>query len=263
MSSACSGVVVERDARWTVRVGDADREADVHLPPAYDGRRALPLVLSLHALGSSAALQATYTGLGETADEAGFVLVHPEGIGASWNAGIGCCGAALAAASDDIGFIAALLDRLESELCVDRARAYVVGMSNGGYMTHRVACELSSRLAAVASVAGIDATAECEPESPISLLQIHGTSDTVVPYASAVRSVASWRDRNGCAESPTLLSDEGGARCESWSCERDTEVVGCSLLGSIHVWPGGLASPAALDANEVIWDFFQRHSRAR
>lgn len=250
------------DETWTLVVDGRERTVLVHVPPAYDGATPLPVVVNLHALGASAEVQAWYSRMIEKADAEGFIVVHPEGIGGSWNAGVGCCGTAAALGVDDVGLITATLDALAARRCVARDRIYATGMSNGGYMTHRLGCALADRLAAIAPIAGIDVVAGCAPAAPLPVLQIHGTLDTVVPYAGALTSVASWRDRNGCAASTTVVADEPGTRCVRHDgCADGAEVVLCTVVGGGHVWPGGVASASSLDATDAVWAFFARHAR--
>jgi polyhydroxybutyrate depolymerase len=181
-------------------------------------------------------------------------------------AGLGCCGQALAQGIDDVGFIATLIatliDSVATRRCIDADRVYATGMSNGGYMSHRLACQLTDRLAASAPVAGVEIVQGCAPTRPIPVLQIHGTADTVVPFANAQSTVAAWRTRNGCPGAKTVIFDGGGTTCERYDgCTAGTEVIFCSVAGGAHVWPGGAGSPSALNATSQIIGFFERHRR--
>lgn len=237
---------------WTVEHDGRMRRARIVLPDDYSTERRWPLVLSVHALGSTAALQESYTRMTEQTRRRGFVVVYPEGTGNSWNAGT-CCGTATGRV-DDVGFLAALIDRAEAELCIDHDRVHATGMSNGGYMTHRLGCELADRLASIAPVAGADATTRCEPSRPLPIQLHHGTLDTVVPYLAGASARDAWRERNGCRGEPETFFDAGGTTCERWRCDAPVELCRSTVS---HVWPGGVASPAGIDATTAVLDFFE------
>jgi polyhydroxybutyrate depolymerase len=256
--SPCRAPVPDsNELAWELDVDGRTRSARVVLPDGYSDERRWPLVLSIHALGSNAALQESYTRMSEQTRSRGFVIVYPEGTGASWNAGT-CCGTA-AGRVDDVAFLAAVVDRAERELCIDAERIHATGMSNGGYMTHRLGCELADRLASIAPVAGADATTDCTPARPLPVHLHHGTLDTVVPFVAGIGARDAWRERNGCgdAEGETFF-EGGGTTCERWRCDAVVELCR-STVG--HVWPGGVASPAGIEATDAVLDFFEAHPR--
>src|SRR4051812_25127557 len=125
----------------------------------------LPLVLNLHGLVETAELQQYYTAMDAQAKARGMIVVYPQGVGNSWNAGT-CCGRAMDEHVDDVRYLRELVRELESELCVDRARIYATGMSNGAIMSYRLACDASDWIAAIAPVAGVEALAQCAPKRP-------------------------------------------------------------------------------------------------
>jgi polyhydroxybutyrate depolymerase len=211
----------------------------------------------------------------EASDREGFIAVHPDGTGSTtgWNAGA-CCGEAASSNVDDVGFIRALLDRVNEVRCVDQRRVFVTGMSNGGFMSHRLACEMADRFAAAAPVAGVDGTMSCMPSRPVPILDIHGTADTVVPYGggtannfrSVQDSVAAWVMRDQCTGSPMEVFKKGDATCQKWSgCAGSADVELCTIQDGGHTWPGGLAvaflgkTSTDLDATAYMWDFFKAH----
>src|SRR5687767_8792281 len=148
------------DFAETLTVGTLSRTALVHVPSSYDATRAFAVVVDLHGRTLDASSQMSLSGAIAKADAEGFVVVHPEAWGSptSWNAGGGCCDPASSNDVDDVGFIRSLLDTLEKKLCVDTKRVFVMGLSNGGYLAYRVACELSDRVAAIGSVTGGQST---------------------------------------------------------------------------------------------------------
>jgi polyhydroxybutyrate depolymerase len=238
--------------------GGRVRSYRLHVPPSYDPTVAMPVVLNFHGLGSNAAQQEAYTGMSSKADEAGFIAVHPDGVGNSWNGGY-CCGDASSDDIDDIAFVAELLDQLDTRLCIDNKRIYATGMSNGGFISHRLGCDLTDRIAAIAPVAGTNVTVSCSPTRPIPVLHFHGTADTTVRYSSAPTTVADWARRNGCQATAQVSFENGDTTCESYTgCRGDVEATLCSVEGAGHVWPGGLRNSAGLDATDGMWDFFSR-----
>lgn len=265
------------------------RSFRVHVPRRYESGAPMPLLLMLHGGGGSARqFEEASAEMDPIAEREGFITVYPDGTGAlrSWNGG-GCCGAAVTNAVDDVGFVGALLDHLTAELCVDERRVFASGMSNGAIMAHRLACELSGRIAAIAPVSGTDMTATCEPQRSLSVLQIHGTADGHVPWdggvgcgpsAAAFTSVPEtmerWRKRSGCSAEKSESFTEGDGRCESYTgCAAASDVTLCAIAGGGHSWPGG-KPPADLvdcpgngmqstsfEASEVIWRFLRAHPR--
>ena len=250
---------VDREHMFRARTdypGSRNRRYRVHVPPSYDPSLPTPLVLNLHALGSNARTQELYTGMSSKADQEGFVVVHPEGVGGSWNGGA-CCGQASTTRVDDVGFVRALLDDLGTRVCVDPKRVYATGMSNGGFMSHRLACDLADRIAAIAPVAGTNAATSCDPSRPVPVLHLHGTADTIVPFLGTRRTIADWVARNGCDSEPTVTFDEGNATCETYgACTDGADITLCSIRGLGHLWPGGPGSLSSIDATDAIWDFF-------
>lgn len=263
----------DNDRLWSLDHGGRTRRFAVHVPAGYDPARRTPVVLDLHGRNSTASQQMIISGMRRKADEAGFIAVHPEGVAQTWNAGV-CCGEAMSEDVDDVGFVAALLDELERSLCVDSGRVFATGLSNGGYMAHRLACELADRVAAVAPVAGPNGTVPCEPARPVSVLHFHGTDDGVVPYdgyggtLSVPGTMRDWASRNGCDATSTDYLSEGDVRCERWGgCREGTGVELCTIDGGGHQWPGGQTIPFLghntddIDATDAMWAFFQAHAR--
>jgi polyhydroxybutyrate depolymerase len=166
----------------TLQHGGLTRKYTVYLPTQYEASQAMPLVLALHGGYGTADGMKDYSGFNATADTHGFIVAYPEGDGKSWNAG-DCCGDLTI---DDVGFIGKVLDDLETVACVDPKRVYATGMSNGSMMSHRLACELSLRVTAIAGVAGQLGTSylqTCAPARKVPILHIHGTEDGCAPFS--------------------------------------------------------------------------------
>lgn len=273
--AACEGLGAPTmpSGTWTLEHAGATRSFNVHVPASYDPAVPTPLVFDFHGLTMTAAQEDLLTGMRAAGDAHGFIVVQPQGLDNSWNAGA-CCGMSGETQVDDVGFVLAMLDRLGDELCVDPRRVYALGMSNGGFFSHRLGCELADRFAAVASVAGVLAFAGCAPSRPMPVLQLHGTADTIVPYMgsqdgfpSVPAMMGGWAARDGCAPSSTPLLVVDDVSCEAWpGCDGGAEVILCTVDGGGHTWPGGPTIPGlgkttqALDATAYAWEFFSRHS---
>ncbi len=262
--------------------GGRKRTFRVHVPASYAAGKPAPAVLLFHGgAGSGAQLQGESAEMDPIAEREGFLTIYPDGTGLvqTWNGGL-CCGKAVEDDVDDVGFVGKLLDQLEKELCVDTKRVFATGMSNGAILTHRLACELSSRFAAVAPVAGTIGVGTCQPDQSVAVMQIHGTMDGHVPFAGGVGcgpagvafvsvpdTLAGWRQRNGCAATSKPTFQQGNGSCVAYDgCQ--APVVLCSVEGGGHSWPGGVPKVGVVDcpadgpqsttfsASEVAWSFF-------
>ena len=267
----------------------------VHLPAGLDATRPAALVLAFHGGGGHAAHMAddSHYGLQRKADEAGFIVAFPNGYSripggklATWNAG-GCCGDARDKNVDDVGFARAVVAALQARYNIDAGRVFAAGMSNGGMLSHRLACEAADVFRAVASVAGTDATARCTPSRPIAVLHIHARDDDhvlfnggagpnafrdaskVMDFVSVPDTVARWVQRDRCTAPPQRTLDVPGAFCETHSgCSGGVSVQLCVTDTGGHSWPGAdtvrrgkPGASQALDANDVIWRFFEQAAR--
>ena len=256
------------------------RDYILYIPELYDGSTAVPLVLNFHGYGSNAAQQMFYGDFRDIADTEGFLLVHPEGttfIGNQfWNVGF----PGLSSTIDDVGFTEALIDELATLYTIDLDRVYATGMSNGGFMSFLLACQLSEKIAAVASVTGSmtqDTFDDCNAQLPTPVLQIHGTEDDVVLYNENNLSlpipdvISYWVDHNNCETTPTttMLPDvdvSDGSTIE-YSVYEDGDngitTEHMKVIGGGHTWPGSILNSAGtnqdIDASMEIWLFFSRY----
>lgn len=252
-----------------------ERAAWVHVPTSYDPTRNVPVVLDFHGLNGTAELQKSISGWRAKSNQEGFLLVHPEGLkltdasGQSWNAGSLCCGDALEQKVDDEGFVLALLAQLKRDYPVDAKRVYVTGLSNGGAMTHLLACRHADLFAAVAPAAMSNGTTPCEPARGISVLMFRATADILVPYgpstsrfSTAQADFESWKVLNQCSGEPTVQGD-----CQTYSqCKDGAEVTLCTLqtTAADEPWGGHLTYPyadrAGIPFTSTAWAMFQRHT---
>jgi polyhydroxybutyrate depolymerase len=277
VSGTCEGrPALPADDTWQLDFGGTTRSVKVHVPPTYDPAIATPVVLNFHGYTMNAQWQADMTRMDAKSDAAGFIAIHVDGTGSprGFNAG-DCCGSAVTDDVDDVGLVVAILDRLASDACLDTARVYSTGFSNGGFLSHRLACELADRIVAIAPVSGVMGMDTCTPSRPVPVMQIHGTDDLIVPYdgggLSGFRSVddtvADWAARNGCTGAPEQTYQQGDATCVTHTgCTGGADVIRCTIDGGGHQWPGGEGFPGGghlstdLIATDAMWDFFASHS---
>lgn len=273
--AACTGLAAQPlDTTWTVNWGGVDRTVNVHVPASYDPTMRTPVVLGFHGYTLNAETQANQSHMIAASDQDGFIAIHANGTGAllGWNAG-DCCGTAASSGVDDVGLVGAILDRLETEMCIDTDRVYATGFSNGGFLSHRLGCELSDRIAAIAPVAGVMGIPDCNPARSVPVFEVHGDADPVVAYngglgfRSVAETIAGWADRDECPPgAPAVTYQNGDATCETHTgCAGGAEVTLCTIAGGGHQWPGGEALPGGgntstdLDATAAIWSFFVAH----
>jgi len=256
------------------------RDYILHLPTGYSASTQYPLVIDMHGYTSNASQQELYTKFDSISNAQHFIVAYPNGIASSWNSGwVGTYGTGV----DDVGFVSALIDTLNAHYSVDLQRVYATGMSNGGFQSYRLACELSDKIAAIASVTGslTDSTAYyCHPSRTVPIMEVHGTEDPVVAYTGLAGSYGTeatlnfWKAKNGCSGitdtfaipniSPT---DSTTALWIRWrSCGDSSEMWFIKVIGGGHTWPNALIdipgygrTSRDFSANQYIWSFFQRY----
>lgn len=274
------------DQRREINVDGAQRKYLLYVPHSAEKNRKLPLLLVFHGGGGHDYNMPRFTAFDEIAEAHGFLVAYPESVNRSWN------DTRNLSTADDVGFIRALIAELERTQSVDPRRIYATGISNGGFFSQRLACDLADRIAAVASVASTmpeSLVPVCHPSQPISVMFMQGTDDPLVHIEggnvarnrgrniSLAVAARFWRDYDQTEKTPESADlphhDSNGT-----SVHRDiysggkqgTEVVVYTVRGGGHTWPGGQQYlPAFLvgkvnhdiDASQVIWEFFSRHSR--
>jgi len=254
----------------------------VYVPPAYDPATPTPLVMMLHGYSQWPVYAHGYFGLEPFADSYGFLYVHPHGLIDDegyhyWNGTDACCD--FAGATDDSGYLLAVIDEMKAQYNVDDNRVYILGHSNGGFMAHRMACDHPSVVAAIASLAGAAHASplDCAPASPVHVLQIHGFLDVVVlyeggvifdePYPSAVETVEQWASFNGCdlvgETSFPMLDLDTILPGDDTTVTRYT--TGCDAPGSAELWviEGGGHTPSLTQGfRTAVLDYFYAHPKA-
>jgi polyhydroxybutyrate depolymerase len=252
------------------------RTVEVHVPSSYDPTQPTAFVINFHGYTSNGMQQAGLTGFSTKADANNFVVAYPEGTGnpTSFNAGA-CCGDAAMNMVDDIGFTSAIIDTANDKLCVDAKRVFVTGFSNGGFMAHRIACELADRVAAIAPVSGLLGIPadQCRPARAIAVLDFHGQMDNTVPYngstqngwPSAPDTFMGWAMRDHCTDgAPAVTFMKSDVSCSTYSqCDAGTAVTLCTISDGGHAWPGSSyplpGTTQNINATDAIWTFFTQH----
>ena len=263
----------------TITHGSLQREYILYVPYNYTPGTAVPLILNFHGYGSNAFEQMNYGDFRPIADTAGFIIVHPMGTvdllgGTHFNVGWGTSNV------DDIGFTAALIDTLSTEYSIDQERIYSTGMSNGGFMSYQLACELSDRIAAIASVTGtmnVNQPSICSPTHPMPVMEIHGTADQTVPYDGNIifgttpAAIAYWVSYDHCETPPTITSIPDTDTADGCTAEHQVYLNGDNgssvehfkIIGGQHTWPGsnfgGVGTNQDINACAEIWRFFSKY----
>lgn len=255
------------ETQLTIQHDGNEREYEVQVPASYDNSQPVALVIDMHGYTSSKDQQQSISGWSELAETEGFVVVRPNGFGAvrSWNAGDFCCGTAQNQELDDVGLMKAIVAEVSDQLCIDDKRVYASGLSNGGAMSHRLACEAADVFAAVAPVSypiDFDPFSQCQPSRPIAVMHSHGTSDLIVPYdgsvsaASTPESFAYWATADGCSGDPVETHAAGDSHCDTYqACTDGVEVTLCTIDGGHVLYTNADDVPIAA----LAWDFFKKH----
>jgi polyhydroxybutyrate depolymerase len=267
----------------TTSIDGLTREYVIHVPRiSVVPASGIPVVIYVHG-GGGTAQDAYNDGIDKTSDRHKFILLVPVGINKSWNGGRweggSCCGT-----QNDVKFISTMIDEVSRDYPVDSHRIYAMGISNGGLMTNRLACELSQKIAAIATVAPAAIEGNCAPVRPVPVLDIHGTGDTCNPYYGGIppldcanvpytrmtprQVTATWLEINGCSPFPLdIVYHYGDATCVSFRNCTAADVAFCKVEGMGHTWPSGaqylppcMIGPVSYDiSTEQIWQFFRHH----
>jgi polyhydroxybutyrate depolymerase len=250
-----------------------------HVPASYSAAKPVALVMVLHGGGQSPESAERMSQMSERAETQNFIAVYPRGTGRlanvpTWNAG-SCCTYAMENRIDDVGFLGALIEKLERDYSVNPRQVYVTGISNGGMMSYRVACELSEKIAAIAPVEGAQ-DSECKPTAPVSLLIFHGTADRLVPFDggttrfqsgprrsdnSVANAISFWLKQDGCGAVPEH-KETPEVHVDNYSgCKGGTGVALYAIQGGHHMWPGLAISGNHVEATDIMLKFFFAHPK--
>lgn len=258
----------------------------IHVPPSYTGSDSVPLILNFHGLGSNSLQQEVYSNFAGLADqpEGGFIVVSPQGTtlttNSFWNTTL------LPGLVDDPSFVDQLLDDLQANLCIDASRVFSAGMSNGAMMSIRLACSLSSRIAAIAPVAGayypalsnsLNPNETCLDTRAVPIIAFHGTADNTVPFNGGAGLgglvfrlpqdnttpdedvIEDWAIHNGCTSGRQEAPVIGSVRLVTYDGCTDGATAQLYIVdGRGHSWPGAFGS-GDISATDLAWQFFQAH----
>jgi polyhydroxybutyrate depolymerase len=237
-----------------------------------------PVLIALHGYGSTAVIHKSYTGYEQLAEENKFIVIYPQGYklesllvnsSSHWNVGAWT----IASEIDDLGFIDSIISLVINKEQVDESRIYSSGMSNGGFMSYHLACNLSRKIAAIASVTGSmskETLADCAPSHPTAVLQIHGLQDLVVPYSGfddlgmePIDDVlAYWANLNSCNPERLVavvdyFNEKGSIDFINYeSCMNSVDVRLIRIPSMGHTWPG--LNNFNISASEEIWNFLSQ-----
>jgi polyhydroxybutyrate depolymerase len=251
------------DAPGQLLFGGLPRTYQLHVPAGQPAG----LVISLHGAGQTGADLAGITNYNAVADQHGFVVAYPDGVDFSWADGRGAS-VPDRQGVDDVGFIVALVDRLSREYGIPPGHVFATGMSAGAFMTTRLACERADVFSAIAPVAGTLGVAfPCAPSRPVSVMQVHGTADPVVPFGggtmlgrggysdivAAPAMAQRWRDLDGCGGAPAENVAGAVHRFTSAGCAGGSEVDFVQVDGGGHTW--------LVDSSQASGRFFANHGR--
>jgi polyhydroxybutyrate depolymerase len=310
---------IAQETKETLTLENVDRSFVVHLPKGYDDKQHYPVVILLHGTNQDSDDMERLTRFNELADKDSVIAVYPSALHGRWNFGIpelprqdyqrgpyrrrgyGYPGRYPGGGypppqrdpeernrqqpADDVDFFNHMFDKLATKFAVDKARIYIAGLSDGGFMTLKAGCDLADRVAAIGTVgSAMPKTMVCIPSRPLPAIMINGTDDPVVKYdggkgkngriatISAEDTAKQWAKYNRCAEKPdhSKLSAHGKGSMETKvdtysGCQQDAQVVLYSVKGGGNTWPGGEQYESEktigktsedLDANATLWSFF-------
>ena len=280
----CFACSFQSEAQTTINdtlvINGLSRNYILYKPAIYTGSVAVPLVINMHGYGSNSVQQMFYGDFKPLADVDNFLVVCPNGTldGSGtryWNA------FANGGATDDVSFISQLIDSLSLIYNIDQSQVFSTGMSNGGFMSYKLACELTNKIAKIASVTGTMNPGlfnTCTPSTSIPVMEIHGTSDATVPYngiANVMKPipdvVAYWVGHNNCDLTPTITPVPDNDPNDNCTAERieyangdnNSKVVHYKITGGGHTWPDAVIDiPGSntnhdFNASSAIWQFFK------
>lgn len=250
------------------------------VPSGYDASKPTPLVISLHGLGSDAVHQTGFIKLGALAEERTFLYAAPNGTADQfglrfWAATDACCDFAHVGV-DDVGYLNAVIDDMQQRYHVDDKRIFFVGHSNGAFMSHRMACEASKRIAAIVAVSGAQTahTERCNPDQPVAVLDVHGNADETIAYGggdiggarypSEAETMAAWAGHDGCTGALGPAGADLDLDGSIAGAETSRQAYGGCGDSAVELWTirGGKHVPAFVDGfATTIYEWLSAHPK--
>ncbi|WP_299896792.1 T9SS type A sorting domain-containing protein [uncultured Aquimarina sp.] len=257
------GTTAQQVINATLQNDGRTRQYRLYVPASYDPSKPAPLILNFHGFTNNIDTQYNQSDFRQLAEDNQFLFVTPQGLGgffSGWAINNNFGGN-----EDDLGFSNALIDKIIEDYNINEKRIYATGFSNGGFFSYRLACELSPRIAAVASVAGsmtrrwIDNN-QCQPQHPTAVLQITGTNDNVISINGnstnePIQDVMEyWASVNNADTTPDVIQLGGGTTRSIWD-NGDNGVTAefIRVQGKGHSWNGG-----NINTSQEVWNFFSR-----
>ena len=268
---SCSNTTRTGMQKCDLKHDSLDRYYFIYRPANLNTDISVPVLFALHGYGSSALSHLTYTNYFSLADANNFIVIYPQGtttdtLSSHWNVG----GWTSKSTRKDIEFIDTVIDLIKDKIQIDQTRIYSSGMSNGGYMSYSLACNLGNKIAAIASVTGSmtpDNFDNCSPSNPISVLQIHGLQDLVVPYigSSGSKSIPDvidfWVNHNACNTEPNRLIKYSNLALVNYdtyeNCLNNTNVKLILHPEMGHTWP--FINTYNISASDEVWNFVSKY----
>ncbi|MBN1575482.1 MAG: hypothetical protein JW913_02965 [Chitinispirillaceae bacterium] len=249
------GLGIPRAQTGSIKVGSTTRTFIVYAPSGLPDNPAL--VVCMHGLGGSGSQQRSYSGFDKVADKGKFIVVYPDGIDKS----VGSAGWDITGNSD-VDFITTLIDNVAGRYNIDRNRVYASGFSMGGMMSHKLACDVPEKIAAIGTASGypLYGNNNCSPPIPVPICHTHGTADDVVPYSGLEAWIAKFVKADGCPETPATTNPTSKYKREYWGpCKDGSEIVVYHFDGMSHGYVN--TSRYSFSASDTFWTFFEKHPR--
>ena len=231
------------------KVAGAPLDTVLRVPARARGHRA-PLILALHFASGTGAQMEQATQYTPEAARVGFAVAYPTASANNfWSI------------DGDLVKLQTTLDAIERVACVDPRRVYVSGISNGGFMATVLACRMAGRIAAAALFApGVNGIGDCAPSRPVSVLEVHGTSDPIVPYGDIPGFVAGWAKRDGCSSRSTAQRRSATVTIFRWpGCRGGAQVEHLRLTRGKHIELLPQLRAAGVDPARTAWAFLRTH----
>jgi polyhydroxybutyrate depolymerase len=256
------------DTVHTVTVNDLERSYLLRIPPGLNSQQPVPVVFAFHGIYLRPIDLQTMAGFDDLAEQSGFLVVYPEGVGLAWNTAETGPGDAIEQNVDESAFVQEILSDLEEIAYIDPKRIYAVGHSMGGALAYRLACEMADTFAAIASVAGPMEYKNCNPGQAVSVIHIHGLKDSMIPFsgggdfdtAPVENGIDIWVNLDNCPGYSEEQDQENGITHLTYApCQDGTAVELYTSDTGIH--PTYSFGRVGIPATDIIWDFFMAHPK--
>lgn len=247
-----------------------DRQTSLRVPENFDESKDYPLVVVLHGYGANGFVQESYFQSKAYATNGDAFVMAPDGLVDDtgkqfWNADSQCCDFG-GKNPDDVGFIGGLIDDVSKDWPIDANKVFLIGHSNGGYMSYRMSCDRADIIAGIVVLAGVASSmpASCNPSKPVNILHMHGTADDTVPFSTVESSISEWSQKDGCGttktDGPTLDIESSLAGNETTTatvngCPAGTTIEQWSIEGASHI-PNFVPT-----IGQTLWTWLNAHAR--